>query len=199
MPATDLAMQRKVPTRLIRITRSKSASGKCFILPLVLSRPAVLTALPGAGAVDEHARLAVRRARLREARVDLLFQGHVDLAEDAAELGRQRLCMRWVEVEPRDLDAVAGQAPRGRATEAEAPPATTTAALLESSCMRILSIDLFRIRDSEFGRSRPLPLGEGRGQGLSVLTVINSGTLNQVNRASAICCRPRWVSSRVIK
>ena len=198
MPAADLAMQRKVPTRLIRITRSKLASGKCFILPLVLSRPAVLTALPGAGAVDEHARLAVRRARLREARVDLLFQGHVDLAEDAAELGRQRLCLRCVEVEPRDLDAVAGQAPRGRATEAEAPP-VTTAAMLESSCMRIPSIDLLRIRDSDFGRSRPLPLREGRGQGLSVLTVINSGTLNQVNRASAICCRPRWVSSRVIK
>ena len=43
-----------------------------------------------------------------------------------------------------------------------------------------MAIDLSRIRDSEFGRSHPLPLGEGRGEGLSVLTVINLGTLNSL-------------------
>jgi hypothetical protein len=46
MPAADLAMQRKVPTRLIWMMRSKASSGKCLISPSALSRLAVLTALP---------------------------------------------------------------------------------------------------------------------------------------------------------
>ncbi|MNT42103.1 hypothetical protein D3C72_1785030 [compost metagenome] len=46
MPAADLAMQRKVPTRLIWMMRSKLASGKCLISPEALSRLAVFTALP---------------------------------------------------------------------------------------------------------------------------------------------------------
>jgi hypothetical protein len=46
MPAADLAMQRKVPTRLIWMMRSKLAVGKARISPVVLSRLAVLMALP---------------------------------------------------------------------------------------------------------------------------------------------------------
>ena len=46
MPAADLAMQRKVPTRLIWMMRSKLTSGKWRISPVALSRLAVLTALP---------------------------------------------------------------------------------------------------------------------------------------------------------
>src|SRR3990167_2113258 len=46
MPLADLAMQRKVPTRLIWMIRLKASSGKCLVSPVVLSRPAVLAALP---------------------------------------------------------------------------------------------------------------------------------------------------------
>jgi len=43
MPAADWAMQRKVPSRLICTTRSKSAIGKVLTSPLLRSRAAVLT------------------------------------------------------------------------------------------------------------------------------------------------------------
>ena len=46
MPAADLAMQRKVPTRLIWISQLKASSGKCLIEPSSLLRLAVLIALP---------------------------------------------------------------------------------------------------------------------------------------------------------
>ena len=46
MPAADFAVQRNVPTRLIWMMRSKSAVGKDTIAPVLLSRLAVLIALP---------------------------------------------------------------------------------------------------------------------------------------------------------
>src|SRR3546814_15087765 len=46
MPAADLAMQRKVPTRLIWMIQLKASSGKCLMLPSSLDRLAVLIALP---------------------------------------------------------------------------------------------------------------------------------------------------------
>ncbi len=46
MPAADLAIQRKVPTRLIWMMMLKASSGKCLIAPVCLSRLAVLMALP---------------------------------------------------------------------------------------------------------------------------------------------------------
>ena len=46
--------------------------------------------------------------------------------------------------------------------------------------MRFIGLSV--IRDSEYVRSHPLPLGEGRGEGLSVLTVIHYGTLNSKPR-----------------
>ena len=46
MPAADLAMQRKVPTRLIWISMLNRSSGKCLISPVSLARLAVLIALP---------------------------------------------------------------------------------------------------------------------------------------------------------
>ncbi len=46
MPAADLAMQRKVPTRLIWMIRLNLSIGKCSMAPVVLSRLAVLMALP---------------------------------------------------------------------------------------------------------------------------------------------------------
>jgi hypothetical protein len=46
MPLADLAMQRKVPTRLIWMIMLKASSGKCRASPVALSRLAVLMALP---------------------------------------------------------------------------------------------------------------------------------------------------------
>src|SRR3546814_1851175 len=46
MPAADLAMQRKVPTRLIWMIQLNASSGKCLMLPSSLLRLAVLIALP---------------------------------------------------------------------------------------------------------------------------------------------------------
>ena len=46
MPFADLAMQRKVPTRLIWMIRLKASRGKCLVSPVCLSRLAVLAALP---------------------------------------------------------------------------------------------------------------------------------------------------------
>ena len=50
MPAADLAMQRKVPTRLIWMTMMKASSGKCLISPLFLSRTVVARISPAAPA-----------------------------------------------------------------------------------------------------------------------------------------------------
>ena len=118
MPAADLAMQRKVPTRLIWMMRSKSAIGKCLISPVLLVAAGGLDGVAGAGAVDEDALLAVRGARLGEAGVDLLVAGDVDLAEHAADFLGQGLAGGFVQVEDRDLDAVLGQAARGGGAEA---------------------------------------------------------------------------------
>ncbi len=132
MPAADLAMQRKVPTRLIWMMRSKSASGKCLISPVALSRLAVLIALPVPAQLTSTRSWPMRGARLGEAGVDLLVAGDVDLAEHAAEFLRQRLAGGFVEVEQRDLDAVLGEAPRGGRPRPEAPPVMTAEIPLDS-------------------------------------------------------------------
>ena len=133
MPAADLAMQRKVPTRLIWMMRSKASSGKCLISPVSLSRLAVLIGVAGAGAVDQDALLAVGGAGLGEAGVDLFVGRDVDLAEDAADfLGdgfalALRCRSKMATLTPCAASARAVAAPRP-----EAPP-VTTAAMEESS------------------------------------------------------------------
>src|SRR3546814_2901652 len=46
LPAADLATQRKVPTRLIWISRLNASAGKCLIEPSSFDRLAVFIALP---------------------------------------------------------------------------------------------------------------------------------------------------------
>jgi hypothetical protein len=60
----------------------------------------------------------VRRAGLGEGGVDLLLGGDVDLAEHAAQFLGERFALLRVEVEQRDLHAVAGQAARGGGPQA---------------------------------------------------------------------------------
>ena len=125
MPAADLAMQRKVPTRLIWMIRSKASSGKCLISPVSLSRLAVLIALPVPAQLTRMRSWPMRGARLGEAGVDLLIAGDVDLAEHAAQLLRHRLALGFVDVEDRDLDAVLRQRRAVASPRPEAPPVTT--------------------------------------------------------------------------
>ena len=77
-----------------------------------------LERVAGAGAVDEDALLPDRGARLREARVDVGIASHVDLAEDTADLARERFALVGVQVEDRDLDAVRGERAHGCRAEA---------------------------------------------------------------------------------
>ena len=60
----------------------------------------------------------MRGARLLEAGDDALVAGHVDLAEHAADLGRDRLALVLLQVEQRDLDALRGERTGGRGAEA---------------------------------------------------------------------------------
>ena len=117
MPAADLAMQRKVPTRLIWMMRSKAAMGKCLIAPVALSRLAVLIALPVPAQLTSTRSWPIAARACGEAGVHLLFAGNVDLAEHAAQFLGQRLAGGFVEVEQRHLDAVLGEAPRGGGAE----------------------------------------------------------------------------------
>ena len=67
-----------------------------------------------AGAIDQHALLAVGRARPGERRRDLLVAGDVDLAEHAADFGRDLLAPLDVAIEHRDLGAAPRELARGR-------------------------------------------------------------------------------------
>ncbi len=118
IPAADFAMQRNVPIRLIRMMRSNASSGKCAIAPLVLSRPAVLNALPVPAQLTSTRSWPLRRARRGEAGVDLRVRGDVDRAERAAQLARDRLALRGVEVEQRDLHAAGDERARRRQAQA---------------------------------------------------------------------------------
>ncbi len=71
-----------------------------------------------AGAVDQDPLLPMGGAGLVERGRDLLVARHIDLAEDAADLGRDFLALVGVAVEDRDLGALGGQRPRGRLAEA---------------------------------------------------------------------------------
>ena len=140
MPAALLAMQRKVPTRLIWMMRSKLAVGKALISPVFLSRLAVLMALPVPAQLTRTRSWPMRGARLGEAGVDLLFVGHVDLAEHAADLLGQRFAGFCVQVEQRDLDAVLARRRAVAAPRPEAPP-VTMAEMSEESFMRVASME----------------------------------------------------------
>ena len=54
----------------------------------------------------------MRGAGLVERRGDLLVAGHVDFAEDAADVRRDLFALVGVAVEDRDLGALGGQRPR---------------------------------------------------------------------------------------
>ncbi len=69
------------------------------------------------GAVDENPLLPVRRPGFREPRVDAFVGGHVDIAEQAADLRGDRLALFGIAVEYRDLHALLGECPRGGRAE----------------------------------------------------------------------------------
>jgi hypothetical protein len=105
MPAADSAMQRKVDAdgALEHVEREgRNGAG-------VLLAAGRLGGADDAGAVDQDTLLAVGGARLGEAGLDVRVGGHVDLAEDAADLGRHRLAALGVHVEQGDLDALGGE------------------------------------------------------------------------------------------
>ena len=83
-------------------------------------RPGLLVAadrlggIGDAGAIDQHALLAMRLARLGEGRRDFFVAGHVDFAEDAADLASDLLALVGVAVEHRDLGSAPRQLPRRR-------------------------------------------------------------------------------------
>ena len=86
-------MQRNVPIRLIWMMRSKASTGKMPDRAGLLVAARGLHGVAGAGAIDQDTLLAVCRARLGETGVDLRVRGDVDLAEHAAQLGRDRLAL----------------------------------------------------------------------------------------------------------
>jgi hypothetical protein len=61
--------------------------------------------------------LAVRLARLGEARVDTGVVSHVDSAEHPADLCRVRLARFGVEIEDRDFHPLGRERPRRRCTQ----------------------------------------------------------------------------------
>jgi hypothetical protein len=65
-----------------------------------------------AGAIDADPLLAIGLAALREAGIDALVRGHVDMAEDPANLRRDLLALVRVPVEDRDLHPLRGERPR---------------------------------------------------------------------------------------
>src|SRR5262249_58347099 len=77
-----------------------------------------LEGAPDAGAIDQDAFLPDQAARAREPRIDLSIRGHVDLAEDAADLARDPLAELGIQIEQRHLDAARAKPPRRRGTEA---------------------------------------------------------------------------------
>jgi len=71
-----------------------------------------------ARAVDQHAFLPVRVARLGEGGVHRLVGRHVGLAEHAADLRGDAAALVLVPVEDRDPGALGGERPRGGFAEA---------------------------------------------------------------------------------
>ncbi len=71
-----------------------------------------------AGAVDGQALLSVCRAGLFETGGDILIRGHIDLAENAADFGRNLFSRLLVQVEQGDLDPFGRQSPGRALTEA---------------------------------------------------------------------------------
>ena len=90
-----------------------ASSGKCLMLPSSL-----LDRVAGTRAIDEDAFLTVRFARLGKGGVDRCVVGDVAFAEDAAEFGRDREALFFLQVEDRDLDALRGKRARGSGAEA---------------------------------------------------------------------------------
>src|SRR3546814_7894459 len=72
-----------------------------------------LDRVAGARAVDEDAFLAVRFACFREGGVDRCVVGDVALAKDAAEFGRDREALFFLQVEDHELDALRRESARG--------------------------------------------------------------------------------------
>ena len=118
MPAALLAMQRKVPTRLIWISQVELVDGEMLDLAGLAVAAGGLGGVAGARAVDQDPLLAVGGAGLGEGGVDVFVGGDVALAEDAADFLGYDFAFGVVHVEDRDLHAVRRQRPRGRLAEA---------------------------------------------------------------------------------
>src|SRR5690606_17470579 len=73
------------------------------------------------GAVDGQTLLSVSGAGLLEPGLDAVVGGHVDLAEDAADLLGDDLAALFVQVEQGDLDALGRQGARRTFAEARSP------------------------------------------------------------------------------
>ena len=85
----------------------------------VLSQTAVAQTTAPASRADVKAETkSGSLARPGEARIDVLFGGDVDLAEDAADVLRHRFALLFVHVEDGDADAVGRQRPNGGFAEA---------------------------------------------------------------------------------
>ena len=118
MPAADLAMQRNVPTRLIWMMRLNASSGKCLISRVVLSRRAVLIALPVPAQLTRMrswpsaARALAKPASTSASEVTSTLQNTPPISL------RERFALLGVEVEDRDLDAVRRERARRRRAEA---------------------------------------------------------------------------------
>ena len=68
--------------------------------------------------MHQHTLLPMGGTRLGKAGHHAVFIGDVDLAEDAADFGRERFALFLVHVEDRDLGALGGQRAGGRRAEA---------------------------------------------------------------------------------
>src|SRR5690606_2596379 len=75
-----------------------------------------------AGAVDKYPLLAMRGARLGEGGIDLRVRGHVHLAEGSADLARDDLAGRRVEIEDGDPRPFGRERPRRRLTQSRGSP-----------------------------------------------------------------------------
>ena len=93
-----------------------------------------------ARAVDQHPLLAMRRARLVERRADLLVAGHVDFAEDAADLRRDLLAALDVAVEHGDLRALGGERAGGRFAKARGGAGDDRGDSVQCPCLLLLVI-----------------------------------------------------------
>src|SRR6185503_10658093 len=70
-----------------------------------------------AGAIDQHALLAMRLAGPRKSRGDFFVAGHVDLAENAADFRGDLAALVRVAIEHRDLGSAPRKLPRRRLAE----------------------------------------------------------------------------------